>query len=121
MPRNISSGTPDRSPGYLFPGGRGKPLWLAALVGLGVALVVFLLYFVGQRRFASPGPVAASHAAIEFRCAQCHNVGRGVADVRCERCHDPRAADRLTQPAHVLFGSGDAHKAMAAPAVACTT
>jgi len=118
--RNVPTGTPDRSPGYVFPSDRHRPLVRVA-IGAGVfAIAVAALYFVGQRRFTSPGPVSQSHAPFETQCAQCHDVGRGVADVRCERCHDPRGVDRFTHPAHVLLGSGSARKASSAPAAACT-
>jgi hypothetical protein len=121
MPRKVPSGTPDRSPDYIIPGDRDRPLWLAALAGLVVAIIVLAMYLVGQRRFASPGPVSQSHANIEVRCELCHTVSRGVADLRCERCHDPRGADRFTHPAHVLFGSGNSQKAMAAAPIGCAT
>jgi len=122
MPRKVPSGTPDRSNDYIFPPDRGRPLALTAIAAAVVALAVFAVYFAfGQRlsRVASPGPVAQGHAPIENRCAQCHTVGKGVADLRCERCHDPRGADRFTHPAHVLYGSLNSRKAEAAPEVEC--
>ncbi|HVH19496.1 MAG TPA: hypothetical protein VNF72_14455, partial [Myxococcota bacterium] len=45
----------------------------------------------------------------------------GVADVRCQRCHDASGAGRLTGRAHVLFGSGDPRKAAASEPRACVS
>jgi hypothetical protein len=118
--RNIPTGTPDRSPGYVFPPERNRPLVRVATGAAVFAVAVFALYVAGQRRFTSPGPVSQSHAPFETECAQCHDVGRGVSDPRCERCHDPRGADRFTHRAHVLLGSGSARKASVAPTAACT-
>ena len=120
MSREVPSGVPERSPGYIMPGnGRSRLLQASAAVAAIVAVAALGLYLIGQRRIASPGPVSVGHAAFEVRCAQCHDVGRGVADLRCERCHDSQGADRLTQQAHVLFGSRNSNKAAAAPDVAC--
>src|SRR5438067_144536 len=119
MARNIPPGTPDRSLRYIFPRGGRRSLRLAAIGGAAIAIAVAALYFVGFKRVSSPGPVASSHSPIEARCEQCHDVGKSATDVRCERCHDPGGADRFTHAGHVLFGSGDPHKAAAAPAVSC--
>jgi hypothetical protein len=121
MSRKVPSGTPDRSPDYILPRDRGRPLLWATAAAAVVAVALFALYFGGLRSVTSPGPVSQSHAPIETSCAQCHDVGKGVADLRCERCHDPRGADRFTHPAHVLFGSGSSRSAEAAPIVACAT
>lgn len=119
MSREIPSGTPNRSPGYVHPGGR-SPLLRISLISAGVVAVALpALYLVGQRRFTSPGPVATHHANVELRCAQCHDVGKGVADLRCERCHDSVGTDRFTHAGHVLFGSANARKASAAPEQPC--
>jgi len=119
MPRNVQPGTPDRSPRYIFPRGPRRSLGMAAIGGAVLAVVIAASYFVGLKRVSSPGPVASSHSAIEARCEQCHDVGKGVADTRCERCHDPSGADRLSQQGHVLFGSGNPHKAAAAADMSC--
>lgn len=92
---------------------------IAAIAAVVVAAAIGGLYLAGARRVTSPGPLASSHAPVEARCEQCHAVGKSVADVRCERCHDPGASDRFTQPAHVLLGSGNPHRAAAAPTVSC--
>jgi hypothetical protein len=42
-----------------------------------------------------------------------------VASARCQRCHDPAAAGRLANAAHVYFGSRDPARAAAAPDLAC--
>jgi hypothetical protein len=67
----------------------------------------------------APGSVISQHASFETRCEECHTARAGIADVRCQRCHDPSGAGRLTNAAHVLFGSGDPKKAAAAPKVDC--
>src|SRR6266850_6271527 len=119
MPRNVQPGTPDRSPRYIFPRGPRRSLGMAAIGGAVLAVVIVASYFAGLKRVSSPGPVASSHSAIEARCEQCHDVGKGVADTRCERCHDPSGADRFSQQGHVLFGSGNPHKAAAAADMSC--
>jgi hypothetical protein len=119
MARNIPPGTPDRSLRYIFPPGGRRSLRLAAIGGGAIAVAVAVLYVAGVKRVSSPGPVASSHSPIEARCEQCHDVGRKVTDVRCERCHDPGGSDRFTQAGHVLFGSGNPHKAAAAGPVSC--
>ena len=121
MAREVPSGVPNRAKTYVRPGKRRMLLLGATLVATVVAVGTLGLYLVGQRRIASPGPVSVGHAAFEFRCAQCHDVGKGVADLRCERCHDSPGSDRFTQNAHVLFGSSNSRKAAAAPTVACAT
>jgi hypothetical protein len=121
MSREIASGTPNRSPGYVQPGRRSPFLRISLVVAIVVAAALPVLYLAGQRRFASPGPVATNHASVESNCAQCHDVGKAVADLRCERCHDPAGADRFTHQAHVLLGSANSRKASAAPAMACAT
>ena len=121
MSREISSGTTSRSPSYVQPGRRSAFLRASLLAAVILAGGLPVLYLVGQRRVASPGPVATNHANVELRCALCHDVGKGVADLRCERCHDPVGADRLTHQAHVLLGSADSRKASAAPGLACAT
>jgi hypothetical protein len=103
----------------VYPEGKRR-VWLWS-VGAGAALVLALigLYFASVGSALSPGPVIAAHAPIEGNCALCHNVGRGVEDIRCERCHDSIGSTRLTNQAHVLYGSGDVRKADRAESVAC--
>jgi hypothetical protein len=84
-----------------------------------LALLLGAAHFLGFRGPLSPGPVSSKHAIYGERCDECHVPLRGVEDVRCQRCHDPSSAGRLTQPAHVFFGSLDAAKSAAAPRVAC--
>ena len=122
MARTVPSGTPTRSKRYVLPAVTGRR-W--ALAGLAAALLLcglIGLYFAGITRFVSPGDLAAEHAAVDLRCAQCHETGLasgGVMDLRCERCHDIGGAGRLINAGHVLFGSADALKADAAAEVAC--
>ena len=123
MARSREPGTPPRSrsskPIYPDRGGR------LVAIGLGSALALFVvtsaLYLVGQRAVFSPGDVSAHHARIDLKCAQCHTVASGVEPMRCERCHDPVASNRLLHSAHVLFGSGDARLADSAEDVNCAT
>src|SRR5262245_52929424 len=119
MPRQVSWGTPGRSLRYLIP--RPKWAFLGPALAFGAIVLVILLglYLVGYRRPIAPGAVISAHAAFESRCAECHTPSRGVANPRCQRCHDPAGAGRLTNSAHVLFGSGDVKKSAAAPDLAC--
>ena len=119
MPRKVTWGTPGRTAHYLYP--RGKWAFLAPAVALGGGLLVTLLLLqaAGARRPLAPGDVISRHAPVEARCEECHTARSGASDLRCQRCHDPSGAGRLTNGAHVLFGSGDARKAAAAPTLAC--
>jgi mono/diheme cytochrome c family protein len=122
MARQVPSGTPTRSQRYVFPGS-GRRLLVLSIAG-GVALFAGLVaaYVTGAPRFVSPGDVATAHAPIDLRCVQCHDTRlRDVVDLRCERCHDPGGSERMTNAAHVLFGSGDSEKGARAEALACIT
>jgi len=122
MARVRQPGTSDktRSPQLIYPG-RGRGL---VTIGLASALAVFagamVLYLAGQRAVMSPGAVAAHHARIDLKCAQCHTTGSRVEPLRCERCHDPVGTDRMRQSAHVLFGGGDLRDARSND-VSCAT
>jgi hypothetical protein len=96
-------------------------MFLVPALALGGAVLAGLLVLqaAGVRRPVAPGDVVSRHAPIEARCEECHTPRRGASDLRCQRCHDPGGAGRLTNGAHVLFGSGDARKAAAAPSVDC--
>jgi predicted CXXCH cytochrome family protein len=119
MARKENWGTPGRSAHYV-PLRRPYLLVVPALVLGGVVLAVLLLgEVVGFRSPLAPGAVSSKHAIYGTRCQECHVPREGAADVRCQRCHDPAAAGRLTNPAHVYFGSLDAKKSAAAPAVEC--
>jgi hypothetical protein len=119
MAREVRSGTPGRSDHY--PPLRRKWLFIgpALLAMVATAVLLFLAHGVGFRRPRAPGAVISQHATFEARCNECHTPQAGVQDVRCQRCHDPSGAGRLTNGAHVLFGSGDLRKAAAAPRVEC--
>ncbi len=119
MPRKVTWGTPGRTPHYLFPRGKWGFLLPALVLGGGLLAVLLLLQAAGARRPLAPGSVISRHAPIEARCEECHTPRTGASDLRCQRCHDPSGAGRLTNGVHVLFGSGDARKAAAAPTLAC--
>jgi hypothetical protein len=119
VPRDVSWGTPRRTDRYVRL--RGPHFLLYPSLGAGAALGLLLAaaHFLGFRGPLSPGPVSSKHAIYGERCDECHVPLQGVADVRCQRCHDPSSAGRLTHPAHVFFGSLDAARSAAAPSVAC--
>lgn len=119
MPRKVTWGTPGRTAHYLLPRGKWAFLVPALVLGGGLLALLLLLQSVGVRRPLAPGDVISRHAPIEARCEECHTARSGASDLRCQRCHDPSGAGRLTNGAHVLFGSGDARKAAAAPTLAC--
>lgn len=119
MARNVHSGTPGRSDHYPPLRGRWAFLAPALIVGGGIAVLLLLAFVVGYRGPVAPGSVISQHANFEARCAECHTARARVPDVRCQRCHDPSGAGRLTNATHVLFGSGDLKKAGAAPQVDC--
>ena len=119
MPRGVSWGTPGRTQSYTPLRGKWAFVLPALVLAAAAFLGLLLLHALGWRGSVSPGAVASAHAAFESRCEECHTARAGVVDVRCQRCHDPSGAGRLTNAAHVLVGSGDASKANAAPAVAC--
>src|SRR6185503_12141405 len=119
MPRKPTWGTPARSEHYL----RLRPLYLFFLPGLLVGLLVFFMlgsfHTVGVRAPLSPGNVTSAHAIYDTRCEACHVPRQGAVSLRCQRCHDTGGAARLTQSAHVLFGSGSVSKAGATEDLAC--
>jgi len=88
MARGVSWGTPGRSPHYAPL--RAKWTFLGPALGLGLlALVLPLaLHAIGWRGSVSPGALTSPHAPFEARCEECHTPRAGVADVRCQRCHD---------------------------------
>ena len=119
MPRKPTWGTPTRAEHHPPLRKQWQFLFPSAIVAGVVAVILLGGHFVGARTTLSPGSVTGGHASIDASCEQCHTTGRGVANVRCQRCHDPSSAGRLTASAHVLFGSGDPRKAAAAPDLAC--
>jgi hypothetical protein len=119
MARKVTWGTPGRTAHYLWPRGKWAFVLPAVVLGGGLVALLLLLQAAGVRRPLAPGDVISRHAPIEARCEECHTARRGASDVRCQRCHDPSGAGRLTNGVHVLFGSGDARKAAAAPRLAC--
>jgi hypothetical protein len=119
MARKVTWGTPGRTAHYLWPRGKWAFVLPAGVLGGGLLVLLMLLQAAGVRRPLAPGDVISRHAPIEARCEECHTAGRGASDLRCQRCHDPGGAGRLTNGVHVLFGSGDARKAAAAPRLDC--
>ena len=123
MARAQHEGTPreTRSKGYVYPPRARTVLWASLAVGAVLIATLIGGYAVGARRTLSPGDVASHHARIDLKCAQCHDAGKQVEALRCERCHDPSGSERLSQPAHVLLGSGDPRKAEMAEMTQCAT
>lgn len=120
MARGITWGTPGRSEHYVRPRPPFRYVSPALLLGLMVMVALLLPHAVGWRTPVSPGELSGGHVLMEARCNECHAPrGLGVVSPRCQRCHDPGGAGRLTNAAHVLFGSGDPRKAAQAADVAC--
>jgi hypothetical protein len=118
MPRQPTWGTPGRSEHYQ----KLRSKYVLVTVGLALGTFAFvplvLLQLVGFRSPLSPGSVTSGHSGVDTRCEACHTA-RSASDLRCQRCHDGGGAGRLTLPAHVFFGSGDAGKASRSGARAC--
>ncbi|HEV3140858.1 MAG TPA: hypothetical protein VGY57_10095, partial [Vicinamibacterales bacterium] len=122
MPRPVAHGTPSLSKRYLRPRRSGLVRWSI----LGAAIIVALLAaaYLQFKTVASPGTVAAGHAAIDARCAQCHLPAKEASDLRCERCHDPIDTRRYENGGHALVSGHDtwhALKATSATPVSCAT
>jgi hypothetical protein len=109
MVRESQEGTPkaDRTRAYVMPSRSRRLLWSSVAASSVVALAVIILYFAGVRQTLRPGSLASQHAALDIKCAQCHEAGNAVTAVRCERCHDSAGSDRMVHAAHVLLGTGD--------------
>jgi hypothetical protein len=118
--RKVTWGTPRRSEHYLFPRPKLAFVGPALLLGAGLLVLLSVAWALGLRRPVSPGAVITSHGTVETSCQACHSTGH-VANVRCQRCHDPATAGRLDNRSHVLFGSGDLKKAGLAPPLECAT
>ena len=110
-----------RTKKFVYPDRSRRLLVMGLASGLIVIVGSMVLYLAGQRAVLSPGDVAAHHARIDLKCAQCHTTSSGVEPLRCERCHDPAGSDRMLHSAHVLFGSGDRRLADRAEDVGCAT
>jgi hypothetical protein len=119
--RPVTWGTPGRSKEYVFPRKAYVLVSLALLLGLGLAVLLFGAQIVGWRGAVAPGSVISAHAPVESRCEECHAPRSGASNPRCQRCHDASGAGRLSNNAHVLFGSGDPKKAAAAPDLYCAS
>jgi len=119
MARQVSWGTPARSQHYQ----KLRSIWsyLVGAILLGLLGFLFLMAFqvVGVRGPLSPGNVTSAHANYDTKCEACHAPRQGASNLRCQRCHDTGGGGRLTQGAHVFFGSADARKATSAEGLAC--
>jgi c(7)-type cytochrome triheme protein len=119
MARKPTWGTPTRAEHHPPLRARWQFLYPSALAAGALAAILVVAYLVGARSSFSPGSVTGGHSNIDASCEQCHTTARGVSNIRCQRCHDPASAGRLTAGAHVLFGSGDPRKAAATADLAC--
>jgi hypothetical protein len=119
MARRVTWGTPGRSSHYIIPRGKWAFLLPALVLGGGAAALLLLSNGAGLRTPVEPGSLISQHQPIEARCQECHSGFKGASNLRCQRCHDPAGAGRLTNSAHVLFGSREAKKAAAAPNLPC--
>lgn len=102
MARPVSQGTPERAHHYLAPR-PAYPLVVQALaLGLGAFVLFVLFEAAGFRRPLMPGSLIGPHATIA-NCQECHvrDPRQGTSNTRCQRCHDPAGAGRLTQVGHV--------------------
>jgi len=119
--RKVHWGTPSKSDHYMVPR-RTTPIILGGLAA-GAAILALLVLgdSFGMSSPVSPGHVSSRHMIYDTRCAECHVSFAGASDVRCQRCHDPASAGRLTNQAHVFFGSLDPARSAAAPTVACAS
>jgi hypothetical protein len=120
MARKVAWGTPGHSAHYLKPRAPFKLLVVALGLGVSLAVLFLLMQVSGLRGPLAPGELVSAHAPVEARCQECHAAASiGASNLRCQRCHDPGGAGRLTQGAHVLFGSRDAKQAAAAEGRRC--
>src|SRR5438105_15234204 len=101
MPRQVAHGTPSLSPRYMRPRQSRIVRW-SALGAVALVAVIAVAYVSGLKTIASPGTVAAGHASIDKRCAQCHQPAKAASDLRCERCHDPIDTRRFENSAHAI-------------------
>ena len=114
MARQVTWGTPGRSKHYVFPRKAYVLISVALMLAGGLAVMLFGAQIVGLRGAVAPGSVISAHAPVESSCEECHAPRSGASNPRCQRCHDASGAGRLSNNAHVLFGSGDPKKAAAA-------
>jgi hypothetical protein len=117
--RKVSWGTPHRTERYVALRPAFAYVRPSLIAALGLLLVLTVVYLFGTRATLAPGAVISAHARFETSCESCHAPGKGAANARCQRCHDPSGAGRLDNRAHVLFGSGDLKKSAAAPTLLC--
>lgn len=122
MARQVAWGTPARSKHYLHPRPPHVLFGISLVLAAMAAAALLLPHVVGLRGPLAPGSVTSAHAGVEARCQECHaGAAAGATNLRCQRCHDPSGAGRLTQQAHVLFGSGDPRLAGAAAPRRCAS
>jgi hypothetical protein len=121
MARQVTWGTPGRSKHYIKPRPAFVMIGVAGILSAAIAFLLMTSHAVGFRSGVSPGKLISAHAPIETACEECHAPRSGASNPRCQRCHDAGGAGRLSNSAHVLFGSGDAKKAAAAPDRYCAS
>jgi hypothetical protein len=114
--RLIPYGTPSRTKEYLRPRSRLPLFWISLAVALGVAAALSFGVRLGPT-LASPGRLSSGHAPFEDKCASCHSPA--VADVRCERCHDPFGSNRYRNAGHIWFGTNDPVRVAKAVVIDC--
>ncbi len=86
---------------FLYAVGAMGALFLGLLFALDVA-------FLDGNSIAS-GPISSNHANFGTDCASCHSPGQGVADAKCETCHEKYGNDLgvHSYEAHYIYRSGD--------------
>ncbi len=96
---------------------RGRLVWLAVCVALGIALMA--LWGAGHAEWTNPGPLTSQHALSAQRCADCHLETSPVslnAAVRAERLHQH---NQLCLKCHDLGANAESpHGALAADLLA---
>jgi hypothetical protein len=115
--RLIPYGTPSRTKEYLRPRSRLFLFWISLAGALTVAAVLSLAVRGGAKTLASPGRLSSGHAPFEEKCSWCHSPA--VADVRCERCHDPFGSNRYRNAGHIWFGTNDPVRVAKAVLIDC--
>jgi predicted CXXCH cytochrome family protein len=101
----------------MFPASRLTLYGISLAAGLALLVLLGGVFKSGGKAVASPGPVQSNHASVETQCANCH--APSVADVRCERCHDPFGSNRFENTGHVWFGTKNPALVAKAPTVPC--
>lgn len=126
-PRETGKQRAERIPPDYFRGGnrldRGRVI--LAAIAAAAAMGWWGIGVVANRRsdlWASPGRVAAAHAAIETNCTACHvefapirhdawaklwSTDRHAADENCRKCHHDLSHDKVNRLGHHLTTNAD--------------